>query len=312
MRNVYFISSRLGSNAFSSTTFVFLTAIDVLSRYPAHTESFLLETKPSALGELPPHPLDRCLDLFFLNTAENLTLTISPQINEDILIAAAMPYLTVAISPHLIDIFEAAHSVVLTVLVAPKNVAIAQRIFPFYIDTLFKVFPTNLSPRQYRVAIKTLVRIASPPSSLSFRQPDLASTILEMLHHRALSASGNMLPPLRSSISQVNQEIAPLSEQAVLTLAILDALPSLSLEILEEWLPISASLINYVKGPQMAEVCRRRLWEVLYYGEMDVDRAQICLVWWGTRGGREMALRGPKQGIPEPLISAALEEASGQ
>lgn len=88
------------------------------------------------------------------------------------------------------------------------------------------------------------------------------------------------------------------------------------MELLVEWLPLTASLVHAladetdgsVQGPTpvrgrdqqgketplapTAESCRERLWEVLSGGEMDVERSQLCVAWWTTRGGREMALFG--------------------
>jgi hypothetical protein len=55
--------------------------------------------------------------------------------------------------------------------------------------------------------------------------------------------------------------------------------------MLEEWLDLIAELV----ATGETEV-RERFWEVLSSGEMDVERAGVCVVWWGTRGGRERAL----------------------
>jgi hypothetical protein len=55
--------------------------------------------------------------------------------------------------------------------------------------------------------------------------------------------------------------------------------------MLEEWLDLIAELI----ATGESEV-RERFWEVLSSGQMDVERAGVCVVWWGTRGGRERVL----------------------
>lgn len=98
-------------------------------------------------------------------------------------------------------------------------------------------------------------------------------------------------------------------------LAIIDCLPYLSLDLLEEWLPLTAMVVHSIDdndstmataysrpahGPEEKEQpvpltahgCRERLWEVLSGGEMDVERSQLCVAWWSTRGGREMTLYG--------------------
>ncbi len=139
LRNLYFVSSRMGQNAFSQYTFVYLTAVDILSNYPAESEVFLRDIQPLQLGRIPNHPLERCLDLYFLNTAEHFSLVMSPQLNEDLLVAAATPYLASGGNNHLLEIFEAAHSVMLAVLVAPQSANVTAKHLPFYVDALFKV-----------------------------------------------------------------------------------------------------------------------------------------------------------------------------
>lgn len=119
--------------------FVSLTAVDILAQYPELVENFLRSIKPNELGQIPAHPLERCLDLFFLNTAELFTIVLSPKTSEELLISAAVPYLAAAANKHLLQIFEAAHSVALAVFAIPKNAAISAKHLPFYIDNLFAV-----------------------------------------------------------------------------------------------------------------------------------------------------------------------------
>ena len=139
LRDLYFISSRLGANALTQYTFVYLAAIDILSQYPVQAEAFLRGIKPAEAGRIPQHPLDRCLDLYFLNTAEHLTLVLNSQANEELLVAAATPYLGVGGDPRLLEIFEAAHSTVLAVLAAPQNSDLVAKYIYSYVDVLFKV-----------------------------------------------------------------------------------------------------------------------------------------------------------------------------
>lgn len=146
LRHIYFISSRLGPNAFSQYTFVYLTAIDIICAYPSRVETFVREICPQHLGRIPAHPLDRNLDLYFLNTVEHFTLVLSPRTNEDLLVAAATPYLASGGNNHLLEIFEAAHSVMLAVLSAPQSAHIATTHIPLYVEALFKVYvPRKLS-----------------------------------------------------------------------------------------------------------------------------------------------------------------------
>lgn len=139
LRNLYFVSSRIGPNSSSQHMFVTLTAVDILSQYPALTENFLRSIKPNELGQIPAHPLERTLDLFFLNTAELFTTVLSSKCSEELLISAASPYLPAGGNNHLLEIFEAAHSVVLAVFAIPENAALAAKHLPFYIDNLFAV-----------------------------------------------------------------------------------------------------------------------------------------------------------------------------
>lgn len=139
LRNLYFINVRVGHRSSSQYTFVYLTAIDILSQYLYLAQEFLEQIQPTTRNQIPGHPLDRCLDLFFLNTAEHFSLTLSPEVNERLLIAASLPYLAAGGNNNLLEIFEAAHSVVLAVLAAPRSADMAAKHLPYYVDTLFKV-----------------------------------------------------------------------------------------------------------------------------------------------------------------------------
>jgi hypothetical protein len=116
-----------------------LVAIDILAQYPELAESFLRTIKPIEMGHIPQHPLERCLDLFFLNTSEHLVLALPALANEELIIAAATPYLAAGGNNRLLEIFEAAHSVVLAVFSAPQNADITVKHLPFYVDNLFTV-----------------------------------------------------------------------------------------------------------------------------------------------------------------------------
>ncbi|KAK5128060.1 hypothetical protein LTR85_005177 [Meristemomyces frigidus] len=294
LRYLYFISTRLGAATFSQYTFVYLTAMDVLAAYSPQAEAFLHAIKPAELGRVPLHPLDRCLDLFFLNTAEHFTLVLPSQITEEVLVAAATPYLAAGGNNNLLPIFEAAHSVMLAAFSVPQNADLTTKNLPFYVDALFKVFPSNLSARQFRMAFKTLLRITAPPSALSTSQPMLPAALLDLLHARAAVASTVPLFPQPTSQDPdaPPQSLIELSEQAVLTLTIMDTLAQLSLELLDEWLPITAEMINSIADNGMREHCKEHFWHMLVGGEMDPDRSQLCAAWWSTGGGREMVLFG--------------------
>ena len=290
-----------------------------MSQFQVQAEAFLREIRPSSAGSIPQHPLDRCLDLYFLNTAEHLTTVLSPELNEELLISAATPYLGLGSDQRLLEIFESAHSVMLVVLSAPQNSnLLANHVHP-YLDVLFRVFPQNLSARQFRMAVKTLIRMTSPPSLLSEVQPLLPSTILELLRFRLGKSSPAVVRQNGDSSGPSSPEAKPtptvfeqppLSERAVLVLSLIDAMPFLPLDQLEDWLPVVAESISMTKDANQSHICRQRFWDVLSNGEMDVERAALCVAWWNTRGGRDMVLFGKDNQAEGPYMSGALQEIS--
>ncbi|KFY78432.1 hypothetical protein V498_09115, partial [Pseudogymnoascus sp. VKM F-4517 (FW-2822)] len=243
LRNLYFISSRLGTASFTAYTFVSLTSIDILARYPRHAAIFLESIRPSHPGTIPAHPLDRNLDLYYLNTAEHFPLVLPPAANAALL-QACTPYLASTPSPSLVPLFEAAHSLTLAVLTAPPNAALAASAIPPYATALFASFPSNLSARQFRLAFKSLLGITTPPNPLAASHPDLPDTLLELLRHRAALASTAFLPAEPAAEAGPDSVPAgpeqPLTEQAALTLTLLDSLSSLAPGALGEWLPLAA------------------------------------------------------------------------
>ena len=75
-------------------------------------------------------------------------------INEELFIGAASPYLSTGKDPRLVEIFEAAHSVMLAVLSAPHNSDLTFKYLPFYVDVLFKVSQRFLSYEHWIKLIK--------------------------------------------------------------------------------------------------------------------------------------------------------------
>jgi hypothetical protein len=306
LRNLYFISTRLGQTSSSQYMFVNFTAIDIVSQYPDSVENFMKSIRPAGFGRIPPAPLDRCLDLFFFNTAEHFSFALTPQTNDGLLIAAALPYLSGGRDNHLLELFEAAHSLVLAVLAAPQNADLATKHLPFYIESLLQSFPANLSSRQFRLAFKTIVQITAPPSSLAETEPLLQSALLQIVHDRAMKASTSPLPETRT-----DNESPPGSEQAVLVMTVIDSLCFLNLPVLEEWLPLTAELVAQILDSAMRQRCQERFWESLSSGEMDVERAAVSVAWWTTQGGREMVLFGDEPPAEdEYLMSGALLQES--
>ncbi|KAL2399704.1 hypothetical protein ABEF95_001033 [Exophiala dermatitidis] len=304
LRDTYFISHRLGLTSSSQYMFVNFTAVDVLSRYQAQSENFLESIRPASLGRIPPHPLDRLHDLFFLNTAEHFTLTVSPRLNQDLLFNGAAPYIDPQGDPRLGEIYEAAHSVILAILAAPQNAEVATRNVPFYVETLLQSFPRPLAARQFRLAVKSVVRIAAPPSPIAVCMPLMQAIILDLLRERMSHASEELLPS-DPDLSKESQP--PLSEKAVFLLSIIDCLSFLPVALLEEWLPLTAELLHKIESPAQKQQCLQRFWDTLSNGEMDVERAALCVAWWTSRGGREHVLFGENPEDGEYTMSGALQ-----
>ncbi|KAI1878230.1 uncharacterized protein JN550_000412 [Neoarthrinium moseri] len=331
LRNLYFISSRQGADTFQVYTFTYLTSIDIITRYPDACVSFLQETQPATpQANAPPATvLDQALTLFYLNLAEHLPLSLPTPAAESLILTPATSHLSLtnAATAHSAPqisytrpLFEASHSAILSVMSCPQHADLTVALIPFYIDTLLGSFPSRISPRQFRLAFKTVMQIVSPPFPISATHPHLSETLLEMVHFRSLSAGALSLPPepvppSASPLASQRPAAAdqpPMSEQTTLVLALVDTLPFLPLPIVEEWLSRTAEAMNGVADPGMREVARKRFWDVLVSGEMDVERSAVGVAWWGTGGGREMVLlhaprpSGQGKGEGEYMMSGAL------
>ena len=313
LRDLSFVSTRINMASFAQYEFVFLTAVDILSTSPSGSEAFLLESAIPAMDGVPEHTHDQVLTLYFLNTAEHFSLSLSPAANESLLLACSTPLLDKANHDKIQDaeisneLFEAAHSVTLSVFSAPQNAEIASRHLPFYVDKLFDAFSRDqVSSRQMRLACKTVIRITNPPSPLSVIQPGTGETLLEVLRDRAVQS-----PPQR-----LKQSILDMSPRAILTLALIDSLPTVPVALLTEWLHLTTELLHLVEVTQERLHCQDRLWEVLSNGEMDHERSAVCVAWWGTCEGREMVFRSHRSYSgdtnveeEEALMSEALQPA---
>ncbi|PKS10247.1 hypothetical protein jhhlp_001997 [Lomentospora prolificans] len=304
LRNLYFISSRDGAGAFQAYTFTNLTAIDILSRSPTATIAFLGEIRPDADGNIPTHTVHKSLDLFYLNLAEHLPLSLPIDASELLIVEPATVYLSQNPSSRLmLDLFESAHSAILSVLSCPQNSLLATKLVPFYIDRLFTSFPVYISPRQFRVAFRTVMQIVSPPFPVAEKEPQLAEVLLEMLRFRAVNAGTTPLPPATNA----NAEPGPQSEQSALVLALIDSLPYVALPIMDDWFTITAETMAGIADPELRLPVRNRFWEMLESGELDVGRSSLAVSWWHARGGRDLMLRsaGPPQ-APAYVMSGAL------
>ncbi|KAK7428530.1 hypothetical protein QQZ08_004968 [Neonectria magnoliae] len=308
LRNLFFISSRNGNNAFQVYTFTYLTSIDIISRNAAMAYTFLHETRPADNTPAFTTYLQRTLDLFYLNLAEHLPLTLSTDACEALIIKPATAFLSHegTMTPSMVELFESAHSAVLSTLSCPQHSPLTIQITPFYIIKLFESFPQQISPRQFRVAFKTVMQIVSPPFPIAEMEPYFSETLLEMLQSYTANASTSPLPPTADAVAPAassEQGEEPLSQQSSLILALVDSLPFLPLPLLEEWLTVAAQALYDIADPVLREPVKKRFLEILVSGEMDVERAAIGVAWWGTHGGREMVMLGGNQ---PAMMSGAL------
>ncbi|RMD43976.1 hypothetical protein DV735_g1089, partial [Chaetothyriales sp. CBS 134920] len=194
LRSLFFVSHRFGQHSSSQYEFVYFTAIDVLNQYPPVAENFLASIRPATVGQIPAHPLDRLLDLYLLNTAEHFTLSISAAAN-DLSLHVARPYIQSQGDRRLGELYEAAHSLTLSVFAAPQNSDLVPNHISSYLEILIASFPATLDARQFRLAIKSIIRLASPPSSVSHSMPFLQEVTLDLLVQQFMSASEAILPP---------------------------------------------------------------------------------------------------------------------
>jgi hypothetical protein len=314
-RNLSFISSPHASE-FQVYRFTYLTSIDTLVQFPEACSTFLQSIKRSDSGIRPAHPLDRTLDLCYLSIAEHLPLNLPADACDALIVQPAMAYLTHAapVSGRMVELFESAHSAILSVLSCPHNGDLIVKLAPFYSETLFTSFPTHISPRQFRLAFKTMIQILSPPFPISATQPNFAETLLEMVRFRITSANPVPLPPNPDAAAAGNQDDGPVSEQSTLVMTLIDSLPYLPLHMVEDWMTWTAESLNEIPDRATREVAKRRYVQILGSGEMDVDRAAIGVAWWGSKGGREMVLFGAPGGTSDQqqfmMSGAIVQEGS--
>ncbi|KAF9301697.1 hypothetical protein BGZ74_006371 [Mortierella antarctica] len=124
--------------------------------------------------------------LYFMNLLERLMPAIEESFLEDKLLALVYPYL---LKNDQKDLFESAHSVVMSVFLTNKR--IAKNVAPFYSNLLLAHFPREINIDQLRAAFTTMIR------SLSETEDALAWLCVEKLLKR---------------IQQYDREIAELAQ----------------------------------------------------------------------------------------------------
>ncbi|KAF5018502.1 hypothetical protein F66182_9507 [Fusarium sp. NRRL 66182] len=308
LRNIFFISSRNGNNAFQVYNFTYLTSIDSISRSSDACCDFLKECRPSEDASTSTTYLQRTLDLYYLNLSEHLPLALSTDACDALIIKPAISYISHEgpTTQNMVEIFESAHSAILSTISCPQHSPLTIELTPFYIAMLFDSFPQHISSRQFRVAFKTVMQIVSPPFPIAELEPQLSETLLEMLRSYITMASNDLLPPTadiasRAAMEETQEEGH--SQKSSLILALVDSLPFLPLPLLEEWFTIAAQSMNEIEDAGLREPIRKRFMEILVSGELDVERAATGVAWWGTHGGRELILGASSE---PPMMSGAL------
>lgn len=77
----------------------------------------------------------------------------------------------------------------------------------------------------------------------------------------------------------------PYTEKEIYVLALIDSLPHLLPAALERWLtPVAELMSKDVKDAASRGRLKRRFWEVLSGGELDLERAEVGVRWWSEGG----------------------------
>ncbi|KAK3818142.1 MAG: hypothetical protein J3R72DRAFT_38240 [Linnemannia gamsii] len=118
-------------------------------------------------------PVMESRTLFFMNLLERVMVAIDETLLEDQLLPLVYPYL---LKNDQRDLFESAHSVVMSVFLTNKR--IAQQVAPFYSNLLIQHFPEQINIDQLRAAFTTMIR------SLSGTEDALAWLCVEKLLER--------------------------------------------------------------------------------------------------------------------------------
>ncbi|KAF9927901.1 hypothetical protein FBU30_002788 [Linnemannia zychae] len=119
------------------------------------------------------NPVPESRTLFFMNLLERVMVAIDESLLEDQLLPLVYPYL---LKNDQRDLFESAHSVVMSVFLTNKR--IAQQVAPFYSNLLIQHFPKEINIDQLRAAFTTMIR------SLSGSEDALAWLCVEKLLER--------------------------------------------------------------------------------------------------------------------------------
>ncbi|KAL5598758.1 hypothetical protein BROUX41_003906 [Berkeleyomyces rouxiae] len=312
LRDLFFVSSRDGNAKFQIYSFTYLCSIDILTHNSTATVALLTHLKPAPTPSTPTKTIERLQHLFYLNLAEQLPLALATADADALVVQPASTFLAHAApaSPLMRELFEAAHSAVLSVLACPQHAALASGLVPFYAAQLLAAFPALVSPRQFRLAFSTVLGILAPPLPASAATPGLAEVLVETVRHRAVDVATTGRTPLPPLLGEEGMMHAPVSEQTGLLFALIDALPSLPLDIVDEWLGITAEAIAVVEDDNLKIPLAKRFWEILESGEFDVERSMVAVEWWARGGSAVLGTKKPKTIVTMSGAATGLKDGS--
>lgn len=206
----------------------------------------------------------------------------------------------------------------LSIFSSPQNIHLALADLPNYITILFDVFPSALSARQFTLAFKTLLRIVTMPAvavAVSSAQQGermneeerwaaMPEALVELLIQRIHATPLGVPLPQRGQLTPIDPNFAtrhsepddgPKDIHTSLLLALISSLPLLPVPLLKHYLHTTAELVaaipvTNVEARESKRLCQEALWSVLSSGEMDVERSEFAVGWWGSRGGRGVVL----------------------
>ena len=263
-----FVSVRFGYSAFDAWNFVYLASIDILSAFPAQVIILLNKhipstplNPPSNKASIPQHPSKAADALYFLDTLEHF-ISILP---EDIIIQHYLPITRIYLSlsnPSFRRHLESAHGVFLAILARGD---LLHSELPTYLTVVYSSFPQFLSPRQFRLAISTVIKL-SPPSKTNEIMTDLV--------HRAMNASSEIIP----SAEGVSDE------QLTYLFAMVDSIAWLEVDVVEFWLEQIVNVGRRLNGRRREEFVKR-IWECVS-GEVGGEVGMSAVEWW-VNGGKE-------------------------
>ncbi|BFZ60355.1 hypothetical protein YB2330_001391 [Saitoella coloradoensis] len=278
MHNLYFITARIGGDTVATYDFTFRVALDIICQRPGEADKLLTEMAPSVQPETIYHPINMSTSLFFLNMSEHLAPVISPLLFKEIVFPVAQAYMKTPVQVPCRPLFEAAHSVVLALIMAPQMKEMASEVVVGYAQNTLTAFPGDISPRQLSLAFATLVQATAQPAPLYAKHPELSEHVLDLLLQRAGVAHIGGCPVRLDDGGMVDEKSACL-------LAYADSLPHVAPENMIRRLELLAGEVGKLAGEERRRLVDK-LWNVIAC-ELDVAKSELAVYWWHSFGGKD-------------------------